>query len=72
MVDIIDIYKFLNISIVTVMKYPEMIKFVPDDLKTKKIYNHAVKNLPFLLRYVPDQNKTQQIFDKAALENGGT
>ena len=35
MVDIIDIYKSLNISIVTVMKNPEMLQFVPDHLKTK-------------------------------------
>ena len=35
MVEIIDIYKSLNISIVTVMKNPEMLQFVPDHLKTK-------------------------------------
>ena len=35
MVDVIDIYKSLNISIVTVMKNPEMLQFVPDHLKTK-------------------------------------
>ena len=29
-----DIYKSLNISFVTVMKNPEMLKFVPDHLKT--------------------------------------
>ena len=34
MVDIMDIYKSLNISIETVMKNPEMLKFVPDHLKT--------------------------------------
>ena len=31
-----DIYKSLNITIGTVMKNPEMLKFVPDHLKTKK------------------------------------
>ena len=36
MVDILDIYKSLNISIGTIMKNPEMLKFVPDHLKTKK------------------------------------
>ena len=36
MVDIMDIYKSLNISIGTEMKTPEMLKFVPDHLKTKK------------------------------------
>ena len=36
MVDIMDIYKSLNISIRTVMKDPKILKFVPDHLKTKK------------------------------------
>ena len=36
MVDSIDIYKSLNISIGTVMKNPEMLKFIPDNLKAKK------------------------------------
>ena len=35
MVDIMNIYKSLYISIVTVMKNPEMLKFVSDHLKTK-------------------------------------
>ena len=72
MVDIMDIYKSLNISIGTVMKNPEMLKFVPDRLKTKKKGKHGVKQLPYLLRYVPDQYKIQQMCDKAILENGGT
>ena len=46
MVDIIDIYKFLNISIGTVMKNSEMLKFVTDHLKTKKMCKHAVNKLP--------------------------
>ena len=54
MVDIMDIHKSLNISIVTVMKSTEIIKFVLDHLKTKKMCKHAVKKLPYLLRYVPD------------------
>ena len=62
----------LNISIATVMKNPEMLKFVHDHLKTKKMCKHAVKKLPYLLRYVPDQYKTQQLCHKAILENGGT
>ena len=48
-----DIYKSLNISIGTVMKNPEMLKIVPDHLKTKKICKHAIKKLPVLIRYVP-------------------
>ena len=43
------------ISIRTVMKNPEMLKFVPDHLKTKKMCKHVVKKIPYLLRYVPDQ-----------------
>ena len=72
MVGIMDVYKSLNISTITVMKNPEMLKFVPNHLKTKKMCKHAVKKLPYLLRYVPDQYKTQQMCNKAILENGGT
>ena len=72
MIDSMDIYKFLNINIGTVMKTREMLKFVPDHLKTKKVCKHAVIKLPYLLRYVPDQCETQQMCDKAILENGGT
>ena len=46
MVDSMGIYKSLNINIGTVMKNPEILKFVPDDLKTKKMYKHAVKKFP--------------------------
>ena len=59
MVDIMDIYKYLNISIGIVMENPEMLKFVPDHLKTKKMCKHAVKKLPYLLSSLPDQYKTQ-------------
>ena len=55
LVDSMDNYKSLNINIVTVMKNPEMLKFVLDHPKTKKMCRHAVKKLPYLLRYVPDQ-----------------
>ena len=54
------------------MKNPEMLKFVPDHLKTKKMCKHTVKKLHYLLRYVPNQYQTQQMCDKAILENGGT
>ena len=67
-VDIMDIYNPLNISTATVIENQEMLKFVPDHLKTK-MCKQAVKKLPYLLRYVPDQYKTQQIIDKAILEN---
>ena len=47
MVDIMDISKSLNVSIRTVMKNLEIIKFVPDHLKTKKMCKYAVRKLPF-------------------------
>ena len=50
----------------------EMLKFIPDHLKTEKICKHVVKKLPFVIRYVSDQYNTQQMCDKAILENGGT
>ena len=49
MVDIMDIYKSLNISIGTVMKNPEMLKFIPDHLKTKKMCKDAVKIENYLM-----------------------
>ena len=66
------IYKPVKISIATVMKNPEILKCVPDYVKTKKMCKHPVEKLPFLKRYVADQCKTQQMCDKAVLENGGT
>ena len=53
MAGVMDVYKFLNISTIPVMKNPEMLKFVPNHLKTKKMCKHAVKKLPYLLTYVP-------------------
>ena len=40
MIDIMNIYKFVNICIGTVMKNPEILKFVLDNCKTKKMCNH--------------------------------
>ena len=61
MVDSMDIFKSLNISIGIVMRNPEIWKFVPDYFKFKKMFKHAVKVWSYLLRYVPDQYKTQQV-----------
>ena len=58
---VMEINKSVKLSIGTVMSNPEMLKFVPDHLKTKKMCKHAVKKLPFVIRYLPDQYKTQQI-----------
>ena len=40
-----EYYKSTKISIGAIMKNPEMLKMVPDHLKTKKICQHAVKKL---------------------------
>ena len=72
MVDSMDICKSLNINTGTAMKNPEILKFVSDHLKTKKMCKHTVKKLPFLLRYISDRYKAQQMCDKAIPENGGT
>ena len=39
-----DIHNSLNINIGIVMKNPEMLKFVPDHLKTKKMCKMQLKN----------------------------
>ena len=68
MVDIMCIHKPININIGTVMKTTEMLKFVPDHLKTKQICNYAVKKLPFVTRYVPNRYKTKKMCNRAILE----
>ena len=50
MVDIVDVYKFLCISIGTVMKNTEMVKFVLDHLKTKKMCKHTVKKITLSIK----------------------
>ena len=47
----------VKISIGTVIKNPEMLKFVLDNLKAKKMRKHTIKKLPYLIRYFPDQYK---------------
>ena len=44
MVDIVNIFKSLNVSIGTISKNPEMLKFVPDHLKLKKYVIMQLKN----------------------------
>ena len=72
MVDGMDTCNSLKINIGTVMKNPEMLKLMPDHLKTKQMCNYAVKKLPYLLGYVPNQCKTKTICNGAILKNGGT
>ena len=51
------------------MRTSELLNFVPDRLKIKKICKHAVKKLPFVITYVRDQYNTQQMCDKTIYEN---
>ena len=54
MVDTMDIYKSLNTGIKTVMKNPEIIRFVSDHINTKKMWKHSVRKLSYILRDVSD------------------
>ena len=69
MVYSIDIYQSLKIDTGTVMKNLEIIKFIHDHLKTKKMRKNAVKKLHYLLRYVPNRYMIQQVYNEAVLEN---
>ena len=47
-------YRSLQISIGAITKNSEMLRLVPDYLKTKIMGKNTIKKLPFLIRYVPD------------------
>ena len=64
--------KSFKTSTAAIIYNTEILRFVPDHLKTKEMFKHAVKHLPFIKRYVPDRYKTQEICDKAILQSGGT
>ena len=63
------IYKSIKISTGAVMNNLEIVKFVPDHLKTKKICEHAIKKIPFVIQHVLDRYKSQQMCSKAILES---
>ena len=46
-----DNYKSSKIGIRTIMKNSEMLKFVTNNLKTKKMCKHGIKRLSFIKRY---------------------
>ena len=62
--------KTLKINIAAIIKDPEMLRFVPDHLKTKRISKNAVKNMLFTIKYVPDQYKTTKMCEIVFIENG--
>ena len=68
--NIVQSSKSLRTSIGAIIKNPEMLRFVTDHFKTKKMCKHVVKKLPFVTRYVPNQYKGQQMHDIIFLENG--
>ena len=59
-----DNCKSLKTSIGVKIKNPEMLKFIPDHLKTKKMGKNTVKKLPLVIRFVPDRYKTQVCMTK--------
>ena len=47
-------YKTLKIRIGTTIKNSEMLGFVPDHLKTKKMCKTSVRKFSFIIKYIPD------------------
>ena len=62
-------YKTPKISIGPIIK--EILRFVPDNLKTKKMCKIAVQRLLFVINYVPDQYETKKVCDNVIMKNGG-
>lgn len=59
-------YKSSKISNEAIIKNLEMVKFLPDYLKSKKrCVNTKFKKFSFATTYVPSQYKTQQMYNKA-------
>ena len=54
-----DNYKSSKINIGAIIKNPQMLRFVSDHLKTKKMCKHAVNILSFAIRCVSNRYKTQ-------------
>ena len=65
-------YKSSKISTATIIKNPEMLRLVPDHLKTKNMSKYGVKKQTVVIKYVPDLYESQQMCDKAIPENSGT
>ena len=62
-----DDYRSPKISIGAIIKNPEILRLVPDKLKTKLIYKNAVKKIAFCNKICSwSVCVTQQICDKAA------
>ena len=46
--------KTLKICIGTIIKNSEILRFVPDHFKTKKMCKNAAKKCPFIIKYIPN------------------
>ena len=66
-----DNHKYFQKYIGAIITIPELLRFLTDHFKTKKMCKSAVKKFLFVLRYVPDRYKTQKMCDGVILENGG-
>ena len=55
----------LKISIGAIIKDSEILRIVPDHLKTKKYVKKAVKKLLLVISHCPDRDKTQEMCDEA-------
>ena len=42
------------------MKNSEMLKLIPNHLKTKGMCNYVVKKSPFVITYLPDRHKVKK------------
>ena len=53
--------KTLKISVGKgIVKDPEMLRLVPDHLKTVKMGKDAIEKLPFVIKHVPDRYKLNE------------
>ena len=48
-----------------------MLRYVPDQIKTKKMCKQAAEKLPFVIRYVLNPKETQELCGKTIVENSG-
>ena len=63
--DSMDIYKSVNMNCVTVMKNPEMLKFVPNHYKTWKMCDKAVNTYLSTIEFGLEYIMTQEVSNKA-------
>ena len=67
-------YRSSKISVGAAMKNLEMLKVIPDHLKSEKrvVMQFFFFFFFFVIRYIPDKYNTKYMCNKAILENGET